>query len=663
MTSVASSSTLARQLCDWLAPALEQGRYPFRKADCGLRLYSIRGPLHPDLVLWINPGSFVAAALLNLLQHPPDNDALINAQAAAEVLGLNHFVLWHPGGLDIYETGSLRIHQHIAAGEPRPAPQAAAALTELLEQLRLLCVLHTRPPEQLGAWHLYNLCEQALWRAGDLHATRLRRTAEPPADLEARVHQQMLLVLALLLDALADGRLPRHLGPQQLATFVAARRSPATTDSLPLPEEAAAAELLFVLHRLEQLSPFHPVERASQFIGLLLRGSHPLAQAGLPQPKLPAADTAALQLYCDDLLSDPAAIDIDHSGRLALKTLLRRLHQMDSPPGRQETQLFALTACNLHQARACLVDSRAPSAQQLPRLQGLLRQVWPGRRLILPPHSPLALWQLAYLLGLLPTGARCDLCLPAALLGQPAAETVLALIHQCCHLEQLQSDGSLCQLRLWRQPAQPGALTQLIHLNHQRALAWHDQPFATRPLQAQAPHQNITETEPPPAATPMPGRQQQVREAIDQQIAARPRFHFPADYLYDLASIERRHHTLNNGPWQLGQQLLENVSLLDCHGKRIVETDIDHAWALLLASHSQQQIELPLAQEACRELVLRYLEDLASLRTLILSESHAGLTPARLARRFATRLWRQLALPPWDRIRLCARQYGRSLPA
>ncbi|MDD3802577.1 MAG: hypothetical protein PHV45_10340, partial [Desulfuromonas thiophila] len=88
MTSVASSSPLARQLCDWLAPALEQGRYPFRKADCGLRLYSIRGLLHPDLVLWINPGSFVAAALLNLLQRPPDNDALINAQAAAEVLGL-----------------------------------------------------------------------------------------------------------------------------------------------------------------------------------------------------------------------------------------------------------------------------------------------------------------------------------------------------------------------------------------------------------------------------------------------------------------------------------------------------------------------------------------------------------------------------------------------
>lgn len=479
----------AQQLGHWAQAAISNGRSPFRKVETCANILTSHGSVQPPLMFWVNRDSCMAGGLIFF----PDTDLqpdLIAGERSARALGLRHFVTWGAQEVWFWEISEGGLKQLRCLPLPAAAAQSPAVqhdlLLRILDELKLLAVLGTVPPEQLDPDYLANLCYGALEAAHPSLCETLRLArgenllSKQSSSPETLAWGKGALVLARLLALLLHDRLPLSLQPEGLerAMQFALDTLPAeladslrpVEDEVPLPPDGAI-RFHHLFRRLNQLRPAIDRQRAGQALTTL---SQTLAQLlGIQPPPFGSAQPSAalLLVHAEPSLDKPPQAFCATPPWLAIQALRRQLQNLPPIP-RQSSDLFALSgACHPSLIAGTLSDQNLAPA---PRRQGMttqLRSSWPNRRFALNAACPVWLWECLHLLGLCAPEGRVELRLPADWLCADYGLLLHQLLCEQFTLDRLEEEGTTLRLRAFKQ-RDSSHLVQLRGPAGDRSLSW-----------------------------------------------------------------------------------------------------------------------------------------------------------------------------------------------
>lgn len=478
----------AQQLGHWAQAAILNGRSPFRKVETGARILTSQGTEHPPLMFWVNRESCMAGGLVFF----PGSDLqpdLVAGDRCARALGLRHFVTWGAREVVIWETSeqppkALRQLPLAVDAVDSPAVQHDLLL-RILDELKLLSVTGTVPPEQLDPDYLANLCYGALEVAlsslsASIRLARGESQVDKETPPEALAWGKGTLVLVRLLALLLHDRLPLSLQPEgmeramqfaldSLSAELADCLRPAE-DEVPLPPEAAI-RFHHLFRRLSQLRPAIDRPRASLALATLAAAVAP--NLGVhPRPfATPQADKPLLLVHAEPDLARPPQAFCATAPWLALQVLRRNLQNL-APLAWQGEDIFALTAaCSPALIAGTLTDQRPATPARRQSITTQLRNSWPNRRFGLNAACPIWLWECLHLLGLVAAKGVVELTLPAAWLSADYGLVLHQLICEQFTLDRLEEQGPTLRLRLLR-TLDPSHPVQLVGPAGERGLPW-----------------------------------------------------------------------------------------------------------------------------------------------------------------------------------------------
>lgn len=478
----------AQQLGHWAQAAILNGRSPFRKVETNANILTTEGSVHPPLMFWVNRESCMAGGLIFFPEADLQPD-LSAGEISARALGLRHFVTWGAQEVVFWETSDQPLKQLRCFPLPAAAAQSPAAqhdlLLRVLDELKLLAVLGTVPPEQLDPDYLANLCYGALEAAlPSLSETfRLARgenlLGKESSAPEALAWEKGTLVLARLLALLLHDRLPLSLQPEGLerAMQFALDTLPTELSSCLRPEEDEVAlpqdgaiRFHHLFRRLNQLRPAIDRQRASLALTTLSRTLAPLLGVH-PLPFANPALSSVLLVHAEPTLAEaPLALGATQPW-LALQALRRQLANLPPIPW-QSSDLFALPAsCTPSAVAGTLSDQNSAPAARRQGMTTQLRSSWPNRRFALNAACPVWLWECLHLLGLTAAAGVVELRLPADWLCSDYGLLLHQLLCDQFTLDRLEEEGATLRLRLFKQ-SDPHHSVGLLGPAGERSLPW-----------------------------------------------------------------------------------------------------------------------------------------------------------------------------------------------
>jgi hypothetical protein len=484
-----TTELFCRQLAVWAETAIEQGRYPFRKVETFPAVLTEIGEMRPPLVFWINRDSFMAGGLV-LLPRKEAEEAVEMGCQCARSLGLRHFVTWAAREIVFWEDLGSAVTRRKTLPLKATGCNATAdfrdALTVVMSELKILCVLGTVAPLQLPPHYLANLCLSSLDTAlppieeGYRLARSERRLEAKGPTAELAFGKGVLSLLRLLALSFHD-RLPNTIQPEGLERamlFALDTLPPALRtalhpagDDLPLPPESSI-RFHHLLRRLTQLQCDKDRQRAARIVEVL-RVHLAERLGGLPLPfasELATGPTLLLNPERPELRGQ--LIEVASPSLLALFALLRDL-QSSPPVQLQTSDPFNLPpAPPLATIRGSLTDESIPDEAGRRLLAARLRVSWPTRHLALPPRTPIWAWTFVHLLGLAETGAEIAIQIPSGWLVAAYGSRLQQFLAEECVLHFLSQDAAgRLQLRLTR-GQDPEALCTLLGPEGPRQLSW-----------------------------------------------------------------------------------------------------------------------------------------------------------------------------------------------
>jgi len=445
----------SRQLAHWAETAIDRGRYPFRRVETAPPVISAAGEFRPPLVFWINRDSFMAGGVL-LLPDKEAEEAVEMGRHCADALGLRHFVTWASQEIVFWEVLGDAVTRHktlsLPAGCNHAAEDFREALTAILEELKVLCVLGSVAPQQLSAHYLANLCRTS-FAAALPHieeAYRLVRSEDRTGRLllvEEQAFQKGFLTLLRLLGLIFHDRLPNAVQPEGLERamqFALDILPPALGTALrpadgevPLPLESAV-RFHHLLRRLTQLQCGKDRPRARLVLEILR--DHYAGQLGaFPIPPEPGPAGGLTLLINPDRpwVRGEATIEVASPSQLALLGLLREL-EASAPAQLQTADPFSLSLTTRPTAiRGTLTDQSVPDEAGRRLLVTQLRNSWPTRRFSLPRRTPIWAWTLIHLLGLAGEEAEIVVQVPGDWLSADFGDPLLRLLAEEYTLQTL----------------------------------------------------------------------------------------------------------------------------------------------------------------------------------------------------------------------------------
>ncbi|NJC88656.1 MAG: hypothetical protein FIB02_09020 [Desulfuromonas sp.] len=650
-----------RQLFDWLKHRVAGGRLPFRRVEENPPVITGKGPMTPDLVLWINRDSLLAGAMI-LIPVKGDRKLPEDGGEIAASLGLRKFVTWEARGVNLWDTGSdsplLLKNWPMPDARSISADDFAITFEQLLLELKNLAVSAVLPAEQLPPAYFANLCLQTLRDIEPFLQESARLAASPGLPdtcISRSARDKGWLTLWRLLTLLRHDRMPAGIRPERLDRALGyaladlgqaeSLHLAAAPDEPPLPENAAI-RFHHLAGRLAQLGWRQQSERAASSLGLLFaeaaRDYH-LETSPLPEP--PANDA----LLVNHLPPQPLAgsILIAPQPCLAGWKLTFPAGQNTQPP-----RTYAGVALLPPEEKPARITATiddilpVPAVQRRPRLAAL-RHPWPYRRFHLPGDAPAWLWDALHLAGLADPDEMLQLTLPASWTTAPGAGQFWPLLAERLTLAtvKLHADGRQT-LTLIGPSQAPDTLT----ICHPDGTSLQVAPLLEDAdlLAVAALGSSATATE---ASAP---RSRRTPPAPAEQIAARvfrdglPRF--PEHYLrrVDLPSLRSY---LLPGPLQIDSHFFDRIRLTGPDGTAVDSDNPADAEALLLASRDGRlRVDLPTDPALTLRLIAAYREDLQRLWQDLVNECRRQQPAQKRALALARRLWRERGLPPVESV-------------
>lgn len=465
-------------MVEWAGNYIAESRSPFRKVELGTPLVTEQGTLSADLVLWINQDSFVAGGIIAL--GDPSPQQLATAQVCAHALGVCYFALWGHQQVTLFQADKLSVYKQFPLADDQPK-SLENTFSQLMDKFRTLAVLGACPQDRLCAWHLTNLCVGVLNKAFPAVSEHFRRDPQLHdrhlPTIAAQADQKLRIVMARLLTLLYFDKIPYTVQPEKLDLALQflceAGANPSfrclqAKASEPNLDEESAVLFHHLWRRLGQIGVFRDTARAGQWLEQLLT-----QRAGTVENEhFAPPDRAEIQLYTDILPNEnPVRVEIDSAARLALKQLLRTLHNWPLPHV-QSSDIFQLTT-TLHDATALakLTNPTLMDTCHRNTCNALLRVAWPGQTPLLPLSAPLWVYEFAYLLGIMATQSRLRVLLPATALCGPCSDALVKLLQQNFTIDEISQRGTeTIELQL-RKSHDAGAI---VHFNGQwpRTCPW-----------------------------------------------------------------------------------------------------------------------------------------------------------------------------------------------
>lgn len=471
----------AAQITAWAQTFIDDGRYPFRRAEVyALPLLSVPPP-PPTMVLWINRDSFMAGGILLFTDASTSPDAAVGPEIAA-ALGLSHFTVWDRKHITFWQcaNGDAIVRKQLPVILPAaPAPgDFQTLLLRFLQELKLLCVTATLPSSALSPHYFANIFHTTM--AAALPALerecRLQQAETPLQRFDPAEHaaeQKAYLSLLRLVALAAFDRLPPAVQPEGLeqASRFALETLPSSAH-LPLaisPEETplgreSAIRFHHLFRRLTQLGIAGDRARIASALELLMPACA-TRFGGFPLTTIPPATTAAsttLLLNPDRPLAGSRAIEIASLPLCAFFAVIRTLRDT-SPPQQQTTSPLLLSAeLSPETVIGTLYDKQIPTGQARLVLNTRLRTSWPGRRWGLPVGTPHWVWELLHVCGIAAANAHIDLSLPGGWLSEPFAQPLLEMLFEDLTIVQFaESPASGLRLQLRKEPAAPQTIVTI----------------------------------------------------------------------------------------------------------------------------------------------------------------------------------------------------------
>ncbi len=413
----------AQQLASWSEQIIENGRTPFRRVDLFHQLQTSAGVCCPPLIFWINRQSMIAGGLLFLPDSGSDTNHVKEA-AAAESLGLRHFVTWETERINIWETaaeGNTLVNSLPLAQTQDPAA-FHHRLYELIDHLKLLSVTGRIDTNEISSYYLLNLLEEtlALSFPALLENCRMQlsgSTSTLSAEEEAQNWNR--LTLLRLLSLLNWEILPANVPMDQLTAssekLLALLPEPlgqtllslTPKTSLNLPAESAVA-FHHLLLRLQQIDWQSQDNRGEKAIYLLLKLWY-----GDSASKTKTNNNHRLLLHSRELAPN-CCREISHSGaQLAANALARVLDNRTHPLQLQGDTFKLSSSFDETFLHANFYGDLRPDPLLRRELAGHLRNSWPNRRLVIPGSLPFWATEAAHFLGLTSQNCKIELHLPA----------------------------------------------------------------------------------------------------------------------------------------------------------------------------------------------------------------------------------------------------------
>ncbi|MCA1796797.1 MAG: hypothetical protein ABR516_01230 [Desulfuromonadaceae bacterium] len=648
---------------------ITQGRYPFRKVTTDSSLLTSEGHITPDLVFWINRDSCIAGGCVFFCaQEGIPSHLLKRGQACADALALNQFATWGPTEIVIWHADSLE-----KRFDMKPHSDLDG-LTELLDQFKILAVIEAKSNSELTSWHLSNLCLQSVNQGIPNLSAYLRR--KNLSDSESATHQaqtKLILCVARMLSALHAGTIPAQTKPEHLDATL---RQATYTDHIslavvPEPELDRKSSILLhnLLRRLDQIRPFRSnAERACSMLEQILASTLPAGcPLQAPSFELPPAQ---ISVFTPEIEPGSLHLEIDTGARLLLKNLARSMRGLDTRSITQYEQVFAIPApvAESH-TNACFSSLTKPDATEFETLNTHMRVAWPGRRIHLTKSTPMGIWQLTYMLGIIAEGSSIYARLAPELFQANGCDKALELIHTCTTLvgAAYAPEAQSVELYVHKIPSQ-GSGTTFIG-PHTTCVAWHktqeqesDQSDAWS-ANFYAALQLDTQQDPGATAPRHSGgnKQQNLRQQLIHELDSQGLPEFPATYIFHISADELEEFSLDHPPWHICQSFMGSHSLCDNLGNPTCEATGAKAHALVLASYLHKSVLVPKSEEQCRNILNHYLGDLRHTYMHILEEAHVHLKTSAAAKRFGNKFWKELPLPPWHRCQEVAEHLGIEL--
>jgi hypothetical protein len=413
----------ARQLANWTEQIIENGRTPFRRVDLFCPLQTAQGQCEPPLILWINRRSLIAGGLIFLPDEKLPDPHYTKEAAAAEALGLRHFVCWEERRVQIFETGA-RGNQVVATHALDHKDDLfffQRLLNELLEQLKLFSVTGRVDAASLSPFYLINLFNETLQRAEPALLEHCRTTEGP--KYEIRSGEQiasdwnrltLLRLLSLLHWQPAGENLSMddlQTGWQELLTQLPEPLASLTQHLYPLathelPQEANVA-FHHLLLRLKQLDWQSGSLKSQTVLRTLLAHWYERepTTSGHNMNNRRLVHAPWLAPECRHETSNSAAL-------LTANAILRTLDEATHPLQQWGDSFCFHLPFGEHRIEAFFAETSRPETSLRRALAGHLRTSWPNRHLSLPGNLPYWVFEAAHLLGLCPDGAEIRLDLP-----------------------------------------------------------------------------------------------------------------------------------------------------------------------------------------------------------------------------------------------------------
>ncbi len=655
------SIAYAEQLRFQARGIITQGRYPFRKITTDSSLLTVAGHVTPDLVFWINRDSCIAGGCVFFYPEPEPLPALLQqGQACAEALALNQFATWGAKQIIIWQADTLKKRFEL---QPH---SDIDGLTELLDQFKLLAVIEAKSNNELTSWHLSNLCLQSVSQGTlSLSAYLRRKNLSDGERTTHQAHSKLMLCVARMLTALHAGTLPSQTKPEILDRVLkdlTDQHSGSNAGDHEVELDKKSSILLHnLLRRLDQIDLFRENRaRACAMLNQILSSTSTQSckqQKGL---KLPPA---GLSVYMPEVEPYPLEIEVDTSARLLFKNLARKLRNTDTVITNQFEQVFSIPVPlpSIH-CKACFSSSVKPDTAAVDTLNTHMRAAWPGRRIHLTKSTPMGLWQLTYLLGILAEGKSLYARLAPELFKAVGTEKVLDLIHSCMTLARAGYDPETDSIELLLYKSIPQNEATTFGTENQSSIKWHSlqDPITTFFKALNLPTAQNTNTTTPRLSG---NKQQNLRQQLIHELDSQGIPQFPTTYIFNIPAEELKRFLLDKGPWKIYQTFMGQYSLCDNMQEHICEAKAPHAYALVLASHLHKAVLLPANESQCEIVLLQYLHDLNQTYLHIIQEAHVHLKTSAAAKRFTNSFWKELNLPLLSVCQEIASQLGIELGA
>ncbi|MEJ2492247.1 MAG: hypothetical protein P8Y84_11645 [Desulfuromonadales bacterium] len=491
-----------QQLATWIEQRLASHRLPFQRLEIGPGLLTPFGPATPDLVLWINPESYLAGSMI-LLPLEVDEAFLKQATGAAAALGLFHFATWEARQVCLWQTDN----GEAVCSKRYPLPDRESILAEdfqrildlLIDDLKVVSVTTTPTRQQLRPHYYANLCLRTLQElnAGLTDSARLAAgaTAEDEWLADAPWSKGWMSLWRILL-LLSRDLVPPGLQPERLeqalhyalADCIAEDqrlKGLAIRDDEPPLLDSEAIRLHHLASRMRQLGWPQSRDHCQDLIELLLE--EVADRYGIESLEI-IRRRAGNALWMNCLPPSPKDVGLLVAPRpiLAGRVLLSTLSTTDDPMAYAEHWQSLQAGPDFAEVSAVLQTAGPIRRTEREARLVLLRQVWPNRRFEVPKEAPSWLWDALYLAGT--PSEVLNLLLPEGWHRAAGLSGLWDALRERYQLTGLRIDQHSRQLLQWSaNVAETASLTLDRQADgHQISLPWPDCKPATIQLLARA---------------------------------------------------------------------------------------------------------------------------------------------------------------------------------